>query len=84
MTVRDEPVEIFHGDELLARGVCHLLSRQGPAGGTVSRLSWLGAEHDLTGQTLELRLRSGQLLPARITRHSHPEGAGVLRFTVLS
>jgi hypothetical protein len=69
--------------QLLARGMCHLLS-EGlvTRSGTISRLEWAGAESDLTDTAVDACLADGRTLPLRITRHSHPEGRSMLRFTV--
>ena len=79
--IESVPAELWRDGQLLARGMCHLLSDDaGPQGGTVSRLEWPQGESDLTGIALEVCLGDSRRFSVRITRHSHPEGRTVLRF----
>ena len=84
MPIETVAAEVRHGDRLVARGVCHLVVRHGPEGGTISQVDWTGSEPDLTDAVVMLRLADGRTFAARITRHSHPEGTTVLRFRVMA
>ena len=79
--IESVPAELWRDGQLLARGMCHLMSDDaGPQGGTVSRLEWLHGELELAGTALDVCLEDGRRFAVRITRHSHPEGRTVLRF----
>ncbi len=81
--VENLSAELRQDGKLVGRGECHLAMVDGePRGGTVSRLRWTASEPDLTGGSLVLEFEGGRSLMIRITRHSHPEGRTVLRFTV--
>ncbi len=82
MALRNVRVEVMASGERLARGVCMLLSPGQPQRGTISQLSWIASEPNLTGTCVDLRLAGGEQLAANVVRHSHDDGLSVLRFTV--
>jgi hypothetical protein len=82
MAITNVPAELWVEGRPVGRGRCHLIRRDGDEAGTLSGITWLAAEPDLSGQPVLLKLADGRDLPATVSRQSHPEGRTILRFSV--
>ena len=83
MPIDNVAAELQRDGHVVARGVCHIVVRGEPEGGTISHLRWTDSEPDLTGVVITLHLADGRTLSGQVLRHARPEGITVLRFRVL-